>query len=101
MAAAAGCSASLDLPGEAAGSPAGLLPLVEAVGVLAGIGAVELEVRRAPLAGPLLGPIEQGLPHPLRAMLGADRQVLDPAAGAEADRVHVEVGGAQPEQLAP
>src|SRR5262249_13997666 len=92
--------AALKLPGEAGRAPARVLALVEAVGFLARLGAVELEVGGTSLARPLLGPIQQRLPHSLRAVLGADRQILDPAALAEADRVDVEIGGAEAEQLA-
>src|SRR5262245_38702908 len=70
------------------------------MGLGAGVGAVQLQMSAASLSGPPLGGVEQRLPDPLRAVLRADRQVLDPAARSEANRVQIEVGGAEAEQLA-
>src|SRR3954454_2820490 len=89
----------LQLPGEADRSPARVLALVEAVSVFADVRAVELQVSGASLARPVLRRIEQGLPHPLRAVLGADGQILHPATRPEADGVHVEVRRAEAEEL--
>ena len=57
--------------------------------VPAGLGAVELEVGGAALTGPVPGVIQQLLPHPVRAVLRADRQVLNPAAWPETDGVQL------------
>src|SRR5581483_4645956 len=89
----------LELPGEAARGPAGLLALVEAMSVSASLGAVQLEMGGASLARPPPGGVQEGLSDSLRAVPGADRQVLHPAARPEPHRVHVQVRGAEPEQL--
>src|SRR5262245_9672607 len=87
-------------PGVGKRAPTRILALVEAVRVLPGFAAVELEVRRPPFARPVLGGIEQRPAHALGAMLGADGEVLDPAAKPEPDRAHVDVAGAEPQKLA-
>ena len=88
VARSSGAAGALELPGEADRAPAGGLALVEAVGVRRGSSALSSSRWVAPRSrAQSLAAIEQLLPHPLRAVLRADRQVLDPAARAEADGV--------------
>src|SRR3954453_16827553 len=61
----AATSGPLELTGEAARAPARPLALVEAVCVEPVASAVELEMGGTPLPRPVLGGIEQRLPHPL------------------------------------
>src|SRR5436190_1505745 len=95
-----GRSPALKLPGEGNRAPARPLTLVEAMCFSPALRAVQLEVGPAPLARPVLRGIEKSLAHSLRAVVGADGEVLDPAARPEAHRVHVQVGGAEAEQIA-
>src|SRR5436190_1516890 len=82
----------LELPAEAVGAVLRAFALVEAVGILSGLRAVQLQVRRPALPRPRLGGIEQGLADAVGAPLGVHREVLDPCAIAEADREEVLVG---------
>ena len=67
------------------------------MGVGPRLAAVELEMAGAALARPSLGGLQQRLADALGSAVGIHRQVLDPAAGAEADRVQVEVCAADPD----
>src|SRR2546430_2602004 len=80
-----------ELPAERVGLPARLLALVEAVGVGSAEARVELEMIRSGSPCPILGRVEQRLPDALRAPVGVDGELLDPAAAPEADRVEVDV----------
>src|SRR5829696_2983923 len=95
----AGPSRGLQLLGVGDRAPGGALALVEALGVGAALRGVELQVGAAPPRGPSLRRVQQRLADPLTAAIGMDRQVLDPAARAEANRVRVEVGAAETDQL--
>src|SRR3954470_22137839 len=84
-----------ELPAEAVGAVVVALALVEAMGVGAALGRVELQVGRPTLPRPGLHRVEQRLADPLRAASRVDGEVLHPGAIAEADRGHVLVARAE------
>src|SRR5436305_3548780 len=81
---------TLNQPSEGPRLPGRLLAAVEPMGVEARVAGVELEMRGAALAGPGLGGVQQRLADALRPAIGVDRQVLDPGAPAETNRVEIE-----------
>src|SRR4051812_14473259 len=80
-------------PTERDRRPAWLFAVVEAVGVRAGFGRVQLQVRGASRSRPVLCGVQQSLSGALGAAARVHCQVLDPRAVAEADRVELVVDG--------
>src|SRR4051812_21640727 len=85
----------LERPAKASRPVRRAFALVEPMSVLASVGGVELQVRAAMLAGPLLGRIEQPLADAARAQSRVDGQVLDPRTTPKPDRLDVVVDGAE------
>src|SRR5579884_578952 len=90
----------LQIPAEAQRAPAGVLALVEAMGLDTGNARVELEPRGSAGASPALGLVQQALANPARTVRGINDQVLEPCPPAKANRLDVLVHGAEPDPLA-